>query len=118
MTEEDLASRVPQVSTRARVYKLEDNGASDLSRRKRDVRDAVASRRRIIEAIEKRQAGEGRLPPLEQAEADALLAKHRQAIRDLHEHSSLGPAVNVIAPVGRRVKREDRRRNRIATRKS
>lgn len=110
---ENLAGRVKQASSRAYLYGLEDDGASGLARRKRAVKDAIATRKSIIVQIEKRQAGKTRLLPRPQDEADRVIAAHREAIRRLEEKNpDIGPSVNVIAPMARRVAREDRRRAR------
>jgi hypothetical protein len=110
---ENLADRFPQAAVRARMYKLEDNGASDLAHRKRSLRESIATRRAIIYRIEQRQAGATDLPPRPHEEAERFLAAHREAIRNLKEKLAyLAPAVPVIAPMTRRVAREDRRRAR------
>ncbi|WP_427019328.1 hypothetical protein ACQCSX_22485 (plasmid) [Pseudarthrobacter sp. P1] len=108
---ESLAATVPQVSRRARAYNLEDDGASDLSRRKRAAKDSAANRRQFIAAIEQRQAGQGPFPPRDPEVAARLIDAHRQVIR-AHEtqRDAASPAANIIAPVARRVAREDRRR--------
>lgn len=111
----NLADRIKQVSRRARAYKLEDDGASDLARRKRALRESIAHRKLMIADIEKRQAGGSRLPPHDPAFAERVTAAHREAIRDLKEKlAAVGPAGPVIAPVARRVAREDRRRAKKA----
>ncbi|ACL42238.1 hypothetical protein Achl_4287 (plasmid) [Pseudarthrobacter chlorophenolicus A6] len=108
---EQLAERFPQVAVRARLYRLEDDGASDLARRKRSVKDSIASRKDIIARIRKRQAGKTNLPPRPQEEADRTIAAHQEAIRRLEaKKPDVAPAVNIVAPVARRVAREDRRR--------
>lgn len=110
---EQLAERFPQAAVRARLYRLEDDGASDLARRKRSVKDSIASRKDAIARIEARQAGETNLPPRPQEEADRFIAGHQEAIRKLEtKKPDVGPAVNIIAPMARRVAREDRRRAR------
>jgi hypothetical protein len=110
---EDLSERFPQVAVRARLYRLEDDGASDLARRKRAAKDSAANSRRAIKALQKRQAGEGRLPPMDHDTADRMIAAHRQRIADRESGATtVGPAVNVTAPVARRVAREDRKRRR------
>jgi hypothetical protein len=112
-TGENLAVRVPQAAHRARIYDLEDNGASDLAHRKRSLRESIATRKRIIADIQKRQAGGTAFPPRPQAEAEHFVAGHREAISRLKEKlSGLGPSVPLIAPMTRRVAREDRRRAR------
>lgn len=116
---ENLADRFPQVAVRARLYRLEDDGASDLAQRKRarkDAGDVVARRKAAIEAIEKRQRGESRLQPLDPVIAAARIESHRRAIRRHEAGLDDLPAVNVLAPVARRVAREDRRRERKASR--
>lgn len=108
-----LAALVPQAAHRARVYALEDNGASDLAHRKRALRESIAARRTFIFQIEQRQAGAGKLPPLPAETAERYLAGHREGIRELKEKLAvLAPAVPLIAPMTRRVAREDRRRAR------
>lgn len=66
---------------------------------------------RAIAALEKRQAGDSVLSPLQPAVAAKLIVSHRRAIRR-HESGldAVAPAVNIVAPVARRVAREDRRR--------
>ena len=108
---EQLAERFPQAAVRARIYQLEDDGASDLARRKRSLKESIANRKLTIAQIEKRQAGKTTLLPRPQEEADRFIAAHRQAIRGLKEQlAAMGPAAPVIAPMARRVAREDRRR--------
>lgn len=110
---ENLAGRFPQAAVRARLYRLEDDGASDLAHRKRSLRESIASRKMVIFRIEQRQAGATDLLPRPQEEADRFIAGHREAIRELKEKlAALGTAAPVIAPMTRRVAREDRRRAR------
>jgi hypothetical protein len=110
---EQLAERFPQAAVRARLYRLEDDGAADLAHRKRAIKDRIATRRMLIAKIEERQAGQSRFPPLPQEDAERFIAAHRDAIRRLEEQKAdLGPASPVIAPMTRRVAREDRRRAR------
>lgn len=112
---EDLSVRFPQVAVRARLYRLEDDGASDLAHRKRAVKESAANSRLAIKAIQKRQAGEGRLPPMDQETADTMIASHRERIAELEARAdAIGPDVNLTAPVARRVAREDRKRRRRA----
>lgn len=116
---ENLVDRFPQVAVRARLYRLEDDGASDLARRKRAAKDAgdgVARRDAAIRALEKRQRGESTLEPLDPVIAEIRIESHRKAIRRHQAGLDESPAVNVIAPVARRVAREDRRRERRARR--
>lgn len=109
---ENLAERFPQVAVRARMYRLEDDGASDLARRKRHAkgRDVIAQHENAIAAIEKRQAGDTFLTPHPPEIAAKRIAAHRAAIRRQEAGLNDIPAVNVVAPVARRVAREDRRR--------
>lgn len=114
---ENLASRFPQAAVRARMYRLEDGGASDLAHRKRSLKESIASRKLSIAQIQNRQAGKTGLPPRPQGEADGLIARHRAAIRELKEKlTDIGTSTPVIAPMTRRVAREDRRRERNARR--
>lgn len=116
---ENLAARIPQVARRARVYRLEDNGASKLAQRKRDAKssiyrtDPVARHERAIAAIEARQAGLTQAQPLNRSVAEHWIRGHRRAIRaHLSGLDAIAPTVKVIAPITRRVAREDRRRKR------
>ncbi|BCW71878.1 hypothetical protein [Arthrobacter sp. NicSoilB8] len=113
---ESLADRFPQVAVRARMYKLEDDGASDLARRKRAAKDrgpdVVARHAQAIAAIEKRQRGETALDPVSPKIAEIRIESHRRAIRRYKAGLDVIPAVNVVAPVARRVAREDRRHAR------
>lgn len=108
-----LAARVPQAAHRARIYQLEDDGAADLAHRKRSLRESIAARKAMIVRLEQRQAGATDLPPRPRDEAERFIAGHRAAIRELREKlAAIGPASPVIAPMTRRVAREDRRRAR------
>jgi hypothetical protein len=111
---ENLADRFPQVAVRARMYKLEDDGASDLARRKRASKDrgpnVVERHEKAIAAIEKRQRGESTLEPVDPKIAEIRIESHRKAIRRHQAGLDQVPTVNVLAPVARRVAREDRRR--------
>ncbi|WP_235778880.1 hypothetical protein [Sinomonas notoginsengisoli] len=110
--EESLAERIPGVARRARVYGLEDDGASDLARRRRWARDRVAFLRRSIAELEA-QPREGVFAKLTDEKAERLLAAYRAKLPEAEEaKDAIGPAVNVVAPVVRRVQREDRRRTR------
>ncbi|GAA4033168.1 hypothetical protein GCM10023063_15750 [Arthrobacter methylotrophus] len=114
---ENLAGTVKQASRRARIYRLADDGASDLAHRKRSLKESIANRKLLIACIEKRQAGETGQLPRSQEEADRFIAAHREAIRDLKERlAGAAPANPAIAPMTRRVAREDRRRERKAKR--
>lgn len=116
--DENLAERFPQVAVRARMYRLEDDGASDLAHRKRAAkdkgRDVVERHERAIAAIERRQRGESALEPVDPKIAATRIESHRKAIRRHKAGLTEVPAVNIIAPVARRVAREDRRRAKKA----
>lgn len=115
MSEPNLAVNTPQVAHRARAYKLEDNGASDMAHRKRDLKNSIANSRRTIAGIRDRQNGLSVFPPLDQSSAGFLIAKHHEHIRVCEEKiTELRPGSPLIAPVTRRVAREDRRRSRRA----
>lgn len=115
---ENLADRFPQVAVRARMYRLEDDGASDLARRKRAAKDrgpnVVERHEQAIAAIEKRQRGETALDPVSPEIAEIRIESHRKAIRRHKAGLNEVPTVNVVAPVARRVAREDRRRAKKA----
>lgn len=111
--DEPLAERFPQAAVRARLYRLEDDGAADLAHRKRAAKDSIATRRELIRRIQDRQAGLTGHEPMPREQADRFIAGHLEAIRKLEEAKpEIGPAVNIIAPMTRRVAREDRRRTR------
>lgn len=110
---EDLSVRFPQVAVRARLYRLADDGASDRARRRRAAKDSAANSRYAVEAILKRQAGETRFPPLDPKTAARMIEGRRRRIEDYENGSRPnGPSPRIIAPVARRVAREDRRRRR------
>lgn len=115
---EDLSVRFPQVAVRARLYRLEDDGASDLAHRKRAAKDrgpnVVERHKKAIAAIEKRQRGESALEPVAPEIAEIRIESHREAIRRFEAGLDEVPAVNILAPVARRVAREDRKRRRRA----
>lgn len=113
----NLVAEIPQVSRRARAYKLTDDGASDRARRRRlakAVKDSPERRRAAIESIRKRQAGGSDLRPLPSERAAHLISWHEKAIRQMESGLDAIPAP-VIAPVARRVAREDRRRTKKAS---
>ncbi|WP_422759186.1 hypothetical protein [Paenarthrobacter sp. C1] len=109
--DEPLAERFPQAAVRARLYRLEDDGAADLAHRKRASKDSIATRRELIQRIQ--AAGLTKHEPMPQEQADRFIAGHLEAIKKLEEAKpEIGPGVNIIAPMTRRVAREDRRRTR------
>ncbi|MBG0738777.1 hypothetical protein IV500_05005 [Paeniglutamicibacter antarcticus] len=114
--DENLADWFPQVAVRARMYRLEDDGASDLARRKRAAKDrgpgVIERHEQAIAAIGKRQRGESALDPVAADIARGRIDAHRKAIRRHEAGLDEVPTVNLIAPVARRVAREDRRRSR------
>jgi hypothetical protein len=76
--DENLSARVPQVAVRARLYRLEGDGASDLARRKRPAkgRDLIGEPQSAIAAIERRQAGNTYSDPYPEAIAAKRVAAH------------------------------------------
>lgn len=112
----DLSVRIPQVAHRARAYKLEDNGASDQAQRKRWAKGSIRTSKYFVSQIRLRQEGRSSNPPYPPEVAERLIQGHldhieevRQKIRDSR------PTAPLIAPVSRRVAREDRRRRRAAS---
>lgn len=105
-----LASQHPQVSTRARVYALQDDGASDRAQSRRSLKNSIASNRAAIARCQASLDGTRptRLTPTQLTAA--IASCEIRIARFQHELDEMAPPV--IAPVGRRVKREDRRRNR------
>lgn len=104
------------MAVRARLYRLEDDGASDLAHRKRTAKDrgrnVIERHEKAIAAIEKQQRGESALEPVDPRIAEIRIESHRKAIRRHQAGLDDAPAVNIVAPVVRRVPREDRRRAR------
>lgn len=115
----NLAAEVPQVSRRARAYKLSDDGASEQALLRRYAKNSKANRagasvlehhRAAIERITARQAGPN---PVPEQTAAHWIRNHEKAIRDhLAGRDAPKPAVRVVAPIVRRVQREDRKRTR------
>lgn len=113
----DLSRDTPRADRRARLYKLEDDGASEAAERKRRARNAIASAERAIERIHDRQNHLHPLPPMDQYEAGALITRYNGVIRTNREViDEAGVTSSLIAPMTRRVAREDRRRRRAAKR--
>lgn len=113
----DLSVSIPRADRRARAYKLEDNGASDIALRKRNARDAIASAQRSIQRIRDRQNRIHPLPPMDQSDAGPLISRYNDIIRTNREVLEEAEASSaLIAPMTRRVAREDRRRRRAAKR--
>lgn len=109
----DLSKEIPQVANRARAYELEDDGASDLSRRKRCARRSITGYQHGIARIRDRQNGLSVLPPMDAKDAGRLIDNYTARIAELREQiAETGPATPLVAPVARRVAREDRRRRR------
>ena len=109
----DLSADIPQVAHRARAYGLEDNGASDQAHRKRQAKGTIRASKYFISQIRLRQEGRTSSTPYPPEVAERLIQGHldhiseaRQSIRDSR------PTTPLIAPVARRVAREDRRRRR------
>ncbi|MCC3299380.1 hypothetical protein [Arthrobacter caoxuetaonis] len=113
----DLSRNTPRADYRARRYGLEDDGASDLARRKRAARNAIVSAGRAIDRIRDRQNGLHYLPPLDQSHAGALIIHYNAVIKaNRAVISEAEAASSLLAPMTRRVTREDRRRRRAAKR--
>lgn len=111
---DDLSASMPQVSHRARAYKLEDNGASDAAHLRRQHKEGIGTARNMIREINKRQAGQSGRPPLDPDDAEEALRRWQERIDMLKQKlQDERPAARIIAPVARRVAREDRRRRRI-----
>lgn len=116
--EDNLAATIKQASRRARAYRLADDGASDLARRKRALRESVANRKLAIKDLQGRQAGEEGMSPLDPDMADRILTAHQEAIVELKLRlQDAAPTAGIIAPMTRRVAREDRRRARKEARR-
>lgn len=111
----DMSVSIPQVAHRARAYELEDDGASALAQRRRWAKESIRSSRCFIEQIRLRQAGRTTYPPYPPEEAERLIRGHLDDIMQKREEMRyLRPDSPLIAPVARRVAREDRRRKRRA----
>lgn len=112
----DLSRSVPQVAHRARAYKLEDNGASDAARRRRQHKEGIATAKSMIRDIIKRQLGQTGLPPMDPDIAGRRLEGWLSRIEELKAKlQAEGASTRMIAPVARRVAREDRRRRKNAS---
>lgn len=110
---DDLSRSMPQVSHRARAYKLEDNGASDAAHLRRRHKEGIGAARTMIRDLNRRQAGQSGWPPLDPDDAEEALRRWQERIDMLKQKlQDERPSVRIIAPVARRVAREDRRRRR------
>lgn len=116
---DDLSRDIPQVSRRARVYKLEDNGASDAARRRRQHKEGIATAKMMIRDIIRRQLGQTGLPPMDPDIAKERMERWLARIDMLKAKlQDERPAPRTVAPVARRVAREDRRRRKAALKQS
>lgn len=128
-TERNLVKEIKRIDFRARAYKLSDDGASDQARKRRFAKDAksngqdpssVGYHNSAIEAIRRIQSKPQTSERFREV-SEVWIARHEQAIRQLESLDNpeliVKPTVRVVAPVARRVRREDRRRTRLERRK-
>ncbi len=113
----NLAKEVSQAHTRAILYKLKDDGGIKWSRDKRSRKDRRRSLKLEIAEMEKRLNGPeervlfGRTIRYDKVQIQQRIERLRTQLQELNETSDQG-APRVIAPMPRRVAREDRRRSR------
>lgn len=114
-TRPDESQRVPQVSSRARVYKLSDDGASDLALTKRYHRDNRANLKALAEHLEQ-QLESGKFSHRSTREqVQARLENVKRSIeRSKESPDSFGPTPTIVAPITRRVRREDKKRRKAS----
>lgn len=128
-TERNLVKEIKRIDFRARAYKLSDDGASDQARKRRFAKEAKANGRdassveyhkKAIAAIRRAQEN----PNVSEAirkNYELWISRHEQEIRQLESLDTpelvTKPAVRVVAPIARRVRREDRRRTKLEKRK-
>lgn len=113
----NLARTMPQAAHRARAYNLEDNGASDLAHKRRNfknrssksVQEQIEAERSLIERYKKRLSNPNDVCP--SATIERWIAASEKRIRSLESgREELRPDATLIAPMTRRVAREDRKR--------
>lgn len=128
--ERNLIKEIKRIDFRARAYKLADDGASAQAQKRRFAKDAKANGRdpssikyhqdtiaSLRRAQNKPTATERFLEI-----SEAWISRHEQEIRRLESIDRpeliIKPTVRVVAPIARRVRREDRRRTKIEKRKN
>jgi hypothetical protein len=127
-TERNLVKEIKRIDFRARAYKLSDDGASDQARKRRFAKDAKSNGRdpssieyhkKAIAALRKVQDKPETVERFREV-SEVWIARHEQEIRQLESLDSpeliVKPTVRVVAPIARRVRREDRRRTKLEKR--
>lgn len=115
--EPNLAKEIPQAHRRAHAYELKDDGGIKWSRDRRARKNNRRNLKLAIAEMERRLAGpeqktvNGRTIAYDKDEIRVRLERLHAALRELDETSDLGTP-RVIAPMTRRVAREDRRRSK------
>lgn len=115
--EANLAKEIPQAHRRAHAYGLKDDGGIKWSRDRRARKNRRRNLKLAIAEMERRLAGpeqktiHGRTIVYDKDEIRARLERLHAALRELDETSGQGTP-RVIAPMTRRVAREDRRRSK------
>lgn len=128
-TERNLVKEIKRIDFRARAYKLSDDGASEQARKRRFAKEAKSSGRdpssveyhkKAIAALRRIQANPETVERFREV-SEGWIARHEQEIRQLESVDTpelvVKPTVRVVAPIARRVRREDRRRTRIEKRR-
>lgn len=128
-TDRNLVKEIKRIDFRARAYKLSDDGASDQARARRRAKDEKARDRdpssikyhkNAIAAIRRAQENP-KVTGKIRDNYDLWIVRHEQEIRRLESLDSpeliVKPTVRVVAPISRRVRREDRRRTKLERRK-
>lgn len=114
-TSPDESQRIPQVSTRARVYKLSDDGASDLALTKRHHRNNRGNLKALAEHLEQQLESGVFSYRSTREQVQARLENVKRSLEHSKESpDSYGPTPTIVAPITRRVSREDRRRRKAA----
>lgn len=124
----NLVKEIKRIDFRARAYKLSDDGASDQALKRRYAKEARAAGRdpssveyhkKAIESAQKVQSRPDTSDRLREL-SETWIANHEKEIRRLESLDTpeviTKPAVRVVAPIARRVRREDRRRTQLEKR--
>lgn len=124
-TERNLVKEIKRIDFRARAYKLADDGASDQARKRRFAKEAKSNGRdpssveyhkKAIAALRKIQEKPETVERFREV-SEIWIARHEQEIRQLESLEEpelvVKPTVRVVAPIVRRVRREDRRRTKL-----
>lgn len=127
--ERNLIKEIKRIDYRARAYKLADDGASEQAQKRRIAKDAKSNGRDPSsikyhqDAIASLRRAQNKPTATERflEISETWISRHEQEIRQLesidHPELVIKPTVRVVAPIARRVRREDRRRTRLENRR-